>query len=513
MIRTASVIALAVALALPLVPAGAAAPVASAAADETYSWWPPAPPVQLVVTTEDGAEVVSKDDYIDATLTLDGVTRTAEIKGRGNSTWGWAKKPYKLKLEEDAALVGDRAFDEWVLLAGYADRSSLRTAAAFAIASHTTLRWTPQLRFVDLVVNGQPRGLYMLTEQVEVGEGRVDLPDEGFLLEINQRYLRDDEPGFRSRRGTPVAFKDPDEVTRRQRRTVRRAVREFEDVLYGPDFADRRTGYAAHVDVRSVIDWYLVQELFRNQDSNFQSSVHVSWKPDGRFRFGPVWDFDLSAGTRFKGQDGTDGWHTRLGRHWISRMLQDPTFSARVKSRWARLRPVVDQVIAEVPDAGATLAASAEADWQLWHTDGRDLPWSVHAADRGGEVGFVRSWLAERARWLSTNELRFGAELLRTRERDRTVWVPVELQSAARTPLSVDYRVLTGTATTGVDFDPGPGRVQFAVGERVRYVPVRILRDDEVEATETLLLELSESEPDLVLGSPSIVRIKIDPLR
>ena len=328
-----------------------------------------------------------------------------------------------------------------------------------------------------MVINGQPRGLYMLTEQVEVGEGRVRLPDSGFLLEINQRYLRDDEPGFRTRRGTPVAFKDPDEVTRRQRRTVRRAVREFEDVLYGPGFADRRTGYAAQVDVRSAIDWYLVQELFRNQDSNFQSSVHISWKPGRGFRFGPVWDFDLSAGTRFRAQDGTEGWHTRLGNHWISRMLQDPAFSARVKSRWARLRPVVEQVISEVPGAGATLAASAQADWQLWHTEGRDLPWSVHATDYAGEVDFVRSWLTERSRWLSLNEVRFGADLMRTRERDRTVWVPVQLQSPAPQALTVDYRVLTGTATPGLDVDPGSGSVQFDAGQALRYIPVRILSD------------------------------------
>lgn len=282
MIRTSSVVALAVALALPLVPtASATAAPSTSTAQASESWWPPAPPTQLVITTEGGAEVVSKDDYLDATISLDGVEHVGEIKGRGNSTWGWAKKPYKLKLGEDAALVGERPYDEWVLLANYADRSALRTAAAFAIAERTTMKWTPQFRFVDVVVNGQPRGLYLLTEQVEKGEGRVDLPDSGFLLEINQRYLRDDEPGFRTRRGIPVAFKDPDEVTRAQRRTVRRAVRRFENTLYSPRFADRRKGYAAHVNVKSVIDWYLVQEFFRNQDSNFQSSVHFSWKPGG----------------------------------------------------------------------------------------------------------------------------------------------------------------------------------------------------------------------------------------
>ncbi len=152
--------------------------------------WPPAPPSQLVIDTQGAA--VGREDYVPGTVTLDGVTHATEVRGRGNSTWGWAKKPYKLKLEQDVALIGSRPYDEWVLLAGYADRSSLRTAAAFAVAAQTRLKWTPRFRFVEVVLNGQPQGLYMLTEQVEEGKGRVDLPDDGYLLEINQRYLRDD---------------------------------------------------------------------------------------------------------------------------------------------------------------------------------------------------------------------------------------------------------------------------------------------------------------------------------
>ena len=82
----------------------------------------------------------------------------------------------------------------------------------------------------------------------------------------------------------------------------------FERVLYGPDFADPETGYAAYVNVRKLIDWYLVEELFANQDSNFQSSVHFSWVPGKRFVFGPVWDFDLSAGSRWRASSQPDSW-------------------------------------------------------------------------------------------------------------------------------------------------------------------------------------------------------------
>ena len=267
--------------------------------------WPPAPPTQLVIDTL-GAPI-GREDYVPGTVTLDGVAHTTEVRGRGNSSWGWAKKPYKLKLEEDAALVGDVAHDEWVLLANYGDRSGLRTATAFAIAAQTRLAWTPKFRFVDVVLNGQSQGLYMLTEQVEEGGGRVDLPDDGYLLEFNKRYLRDGEPGFRTKRGSAIAFKDPDEVTKKQRRQVRRrgvalragplrpGLRRPEDGLPGL----RRRG--------RLIDWYLVEELFANQDSNFQSSVNFSWVPGKRFVFGPVWDFDLSAGTKWKGSTAGRG--------------------------------------------------------------------------------------------------------------------------------------------------------------------------------------------------------------
>jgi hypothetical protein len=149
--------------------------------------------------------------------------------------------------------------------------------------------------------------------------------------------------------------------------------------------------------------------------------------------------------------------------------------------------------VGQVPAVGATLAPSAQADYT-------------------GEVDFVRSWLTARTRWLSLNEVRFGADLMRTQERDRTVWVPVQLQSPASRTMSVDYRVLASTATPGLDVELGDGRVQFDQGQRLRYIPVRILSDALVEGTETLMLELHGAPSDLVVGSPSTVRIRIDPV-
>ncbi|WP_322919804.1 CotH kinase family protein [Nocardioides renjunii] len=471
--------------------------------------WPPAPPAQLVIDTQ--GQPIDREDYVAGTVTLDGVTHATEVRGRGNSTWSWAKKPYKLKLEDDAALVGTEAFDEWVLLAGYGDRSALRTAAAFAVAAQTRLAWTPRFRFVDVVLDGQSQGLYMLTEQVEEGSGRVDLPDDGFLLEFNKRYLRDGEPGFRTRRGSSIAFKDPDEVTKQQRRTVRRGVTRFEKILYGPSFADPERGYAAHVNVKKLIDWYLVEELFANQDSNFQSSVHMSWVPGRRFVFGPVWDFDLSAGTKWKASSSPEAWYTRTGQHWVARMLQDPSFSRRVKSRWARLRPAVEQVVAQLPAAGESLGEVADVDWERWHADGADLEWTRHAPTRRGEVAFLGEWLTKRVRWLSRNEVRLGDARLATQERARTVWVPVELQSAPSAAVEVSWALTALRAEAGVDFVDADGRITFAPGQVQRYIPVQVLDDDVTEGRELIHVEITGATDGVVVGSPSAGVVAIAP--
>ena len=490
-------VALSAALLAPVSSVSAAEPdpVAAAAVG-----WPPAAPSQLVIDTL--GVPIGREDYVPGTVTLDGVTRVTEVRGRGNSSWGWAKKPYKLKLEEDAALVGAAEHDEWVLLANYGDRSGLRTAIAFAIAAQTRLAWTPKFRFVDVVLNGQSQGLYMLTEQVEEGSDRVDLPDDGYLLEFNKRYLRDGEPGFRTKRGSSIAFKDPDEVTRKQRRQVRRAVSRFERVLYGPDFADREIGYQKYVNVQRLIDWYLVEELFANQDSNFQSSVNFSWVPGKRFVFGPVWDFDLSAGTKWKASTPAEGWYTRTGKNWISRMIQDPRFSKRLKKRWQALRPTVDAVLAQVPLAASTLEKSADADWRQWHADGSDLEWTRHARTRDGEVAFVADWLGQRAAWLSRNEVRLADLRMKTPERARTVWYPVDLHDPLSKPVDVSWSVVPLTAEAGVDFVAQDGGFTFAPGETRHYIPVQILDDDVTEGRELIAVVLGNASSNVMVGSP-----------
>lgn len=125
------------------------------------------------------------------TIQKDGV----EIKGRGNTTWGFAaKKGYQIKFEKKTALFGMEKAKKWVLLANAFDDSMLRNAVAFDLARSIGMKETPEYRFVDFFADGEYLGTYFLCEKVELGEGRVNLKDDAaVLMEYDQAFYRSED--------------------------------------------------------------------------------------------------------------------------------------------------------------------------------------------------------------------------------------------------------------------------------------------------------------------------------
>ena len=149
------------------------------------------------------APVTSKDEWIpDASMvivtpgTLDILYRgTLSVKGRGNSTWNYPKKPYALKLDKKSEMLGMKKHKRWCLLANWMDRTLMRNAVAFEISRHTGLDWTPDGRFVEVILNGEHLGNYYLCEQIKVDKNRVDVaePDPadvsgGYIFELDSNY-------------------------------------------------------------------------------------------------------------------------------------------------------------------------------------------------------------------------------------------------------------------------------------------------------------------------------------
>lgn len=326
----------------------------------------------VFVTTPSGKEIPSKwEDWLsdshvavynpDWTLDYEGSTG---IRGRGNSTWSYPKKPYALKLDAKAEILGMPKHKRWVLLANWMDRTLLRNSVSFNLASRTGLAYTPRGQFVELFVNGNHKGNYFLCEHIKVDENRVDIDeldedevDGGYILELDSYY--DEMNKFKSAvKGFPYMFKDPDEVNDSQFAFIRDYVDNFENSLY--DDARFETGeYMDYIDVESFVDWWLVMELTGIWEPNHPKSTYMHKDKGGKLTMGPVWDFD---------------WETYMHMDWFrikdalyyGRLFQDSRFNAIVKERWKLLKPVFETLPDHIMQEAARIRNSEAMNHKMW---------------------------------------------------------------------------------------------------------------------------------------------------
>lgn len=341
----------------------------------------------LALMTEGAKPVVSRDDWIKGRMVIDRQAGDCaefagdiEIKGRGHNTWGQPKKPYAVKLASKSELMGMNKHKRWVLLANAGDKTLLRNRVAYEIGRRTELPWTPHNRYVDVIMNGEFVGSYLLCEQIRVDKNRVDITEAesgmaadavGYLLELDRYY---DEPiKFRSQyMDLPVNVKDPDEevITTEQRQYIADYINKVEQLLYGGATVD--PAYRNYIDLDTFIDWWMVVELTGNRDPRLPGSCYMYKDAGGKLCAGPLWDFDLTTFTDSKGFrlydytiDPDDKSQTDRSL-WYGKLFTDPEFKARAKERWNRFRPAFG-TIEEFIDAEADkIAVSAKSNWDIW---------------------------------------------------------------------------------------------------------------------------------------------------
>jgi hypothetical protein len=382
----------------------------------------------IYIKTEGSAPILTKTDWVEGKIAITGGNypwakalpeAPLKIRGRGNSTWGMAKKPYRFTLETAAPLLGLAAAKKWVLLANYADKSLLRNFVAFRTAQTLSgLRYTPHQYPVLLYLNDDYLGIYGLGEQVETGKGRVDIgkadesSETSFLLEVNMRIDSEAEGGilgrdfFMTPGGLKLEYKAPDanEIKSIQKSAIESVVVNAEKAILAGQ------GYAELIDVETFIDWLILEELLKNQDSNFLSSVYLYRKTGGKLAIGPVWDFDLAAGNSNYGAMGDyevkdpRGWFTRYSS-WFSGLLRSPELTSALVARWAEVRADLEkEVFAGIGEFSAILADLQRDNFFRWPIMGTYVwpnpPELVSANSHAAQVEALAAWFRSRFEWI-----------------------------------------------------------------------------------------------------------------
>ena len=367
----------------------------------------------VVIHTENEAEIKDKENWIPGSMTIDGISEfdnyegTMSIRGRGNSTWGYPKKPYAIKLDNKSKILGMPAHKRWVLLANYIDRTLMRNHIAFEVSKRTELEWTPRGHYVEVVLNDVHLGNYYLCEHIKIDENRVDISEMkmtdidgeaitgGYLLEFDTYY--DEVNKFKSGiRDLPVMIKEPEDIHAKQFEYIQNYIDSIERILYSDTFALSES-YMSMIDINSLIDCWFVFELTFNHEPSAPRSSYFYKNRSEVLKAGPVWDFD-SWGTF------TEQYiYAAKDALWYDALFENRSFVGKVKERWGLLKDSLEKVALSIDEIGIKIEKSSSLNDEMWSLQGKTSPNKDEDLPFKDAVNKMKNSYLQRLEWLDTS--------------------------------------------------------------------------------------------------------------
>ncbi len=306
----------------------------------------------VFIETENRRAITSKEQYVNCTLIyVDGGTTTryenTQIRGRGNSTW-WSsdKKAYRIKFANKELFLGEGFANakSWTFLANHGDKTMIRNALTYDLGRFMGMKFCPAARFVDFYLNGDYRGTYQISDQVQVHKKRIEISeDDGWLLEVVNENSKEEPLITTTRYGIMYTIKNPkdENLTLDKRIAVGRWLKSFEEAVASDHFMDPQQGYRAFVDEEDLINWYVGAEITGNIDALYSIYMYKDGDDD-KMHFGPLWDLDLgydnsSERSLLRQMEAYLGLWNRPFEKILQRLWQDPWFAQACNDRLQQL--------------------------------------------------------------------------------------------------------------------------------------------------------------------------------
>lgn len=355
------------------------------------------------------------------------------VEYRGESSQSFPKKSMSIETQNsigenvNVSLVDLPKENDWVLYAPYSDKTLLRNVLAYKIGRDLG-SYAPRTRFVEVVLNDEYVGVYVLIEKIKVDKNRVDIDkldaddisgDDltgGYILR-KDKIDDNDYPEWGTTSGlwgTFYQYFDPkgEDLLDVQRDYIREFMNDFELALFSDNYRDPAIGYQKYIDVPSFINFSLVNELSKNVDG-YQFSTYMYKERDsdgGKLHMGPLWDFNLAFGNVDYSQSSmiTTGWlwEERLP-WWSSRLVLDPFYTADMKCRWLNLRSGKlknDQVVHYLDSMVLVLDEAQQRNFDRWPVQGQYVwPNQFVGVTYAEDVSFLKQWLLDRLVWMDNN--------------------------------------------------------------------------------------------------------------
>lgn len=366
------------------------------------------------------------------------------IEYRGNYSLSLPQKPYSIELIDtlgnaiDSSILDMPAENDWLLLANYNDKSFARNSLPFQLFDSMG-HYGVRSRHVDVVLNGEYQGIYLLAEKIKRDSNRVDISKldslETFGQDVTGGYIIKidywDNTNSWESNYSPIGFPGldvhfvyyypkPEDIVLEQKTYIQNFMDAFETALYSSNFDDPVNGYRKYISVRSFIDYFIINELARNVDGYKKSRFLFKDKDNldgsyGKLRAGPVWDFDWALKDMWAGsENGSQFMYGEVDQDvnapgWYIRLLQDSTFRNELRCRYEDLRrSLLDETYLhqKIDSIASVVNESQNWHYQIWGNMGVATgTYEVQAPAQtyAEEVQRLKDWISRRLTWLDDN--------------------------------------------------------------------------------------------------------------
>jgi hypothetical protein len=358
-------------------------------------------------------------------------------------------KSYSIELRDalgasvDKSIFGMPKEADWVLYAPYTDKTLMRNFLAYTMSNELG-HWAAHCRFVEVVVNGDYKGIYVFMEKIKRGSGRVniakiattdvsgDAVTGGYIFSLDKEpngwFSSYTVPGTTGKRQFSYTYPKPENIVQAQKDYIKKYVDSFENALAAPTFQDKINGVRKFADIPSFIDYFIVNEVSRNVDG-YRLSTFLYKDRDSKNKkifAGPVWDYDLAfRNANYCEGSNINGWAYQFNNvcpgdaaglipFWWERLMLDTAFVSDLRCRWKSVRQTVvsNDHLNHIIDSIVTLTNEArQRHFQRWPVLGQYV-WpnpNPIPTTYAGEITTLKEWLASRLSWIDYNIPNAGA--------------------------------------------------------------------------------------------------------
>ena len=365
----------------------------------------------------------------------------------GVSSQEFPKKSYEFETVDsndtdiNVSILGFPKENDWILSGPYSDKTLLRHVLAYNI-SREMGHYASRTKYVDLMINDEYQGIYVLMEKIKRDSNRIDVSknkdgETGYILKIDRPSKNSygdrvftENNSFLSRFGSDIVPDDytvnvhmlyeyPKEkdISEDQKKYISTFIDDFEVALASPDFKNPFSGrsYDYYIDIESFIDFMIIQEISKNIDG-YRLSTYLYKDVGGKLNMGAVWDFNIAFGNHFECEaDLTTGWEyyfhsvcstSYAPPFWFARLVRDPEFVSKFQERWSFVRKSflsTENVLQTIDNYVDEISLSVDKNFTKWRVLGIYVwPNKFIGKTHREEVDFMKSWIMDRLEWMDS---------------------------------------------------------------------------------------------------------------